>query len=231
MRNIHERINILLTAIGAVNKGGVNAHFKFSFRGIDQCLNAMAPAIRAAGLTPSVIHELISHDVGERGSTAVVRTTFRLSCEGGEWTSTAIGEARDGGDKAIAKAMSIGFKYAVFHGLCIPYDEALSDDPDASVPQQHSARSQPTVRYAQSVNEVTGPNAPGALEAAARREVVCDFTPDKKPVRLAISEMTEAQLQSARRLAQRGVERDNAYSARAADDLEAIITWLDRPQE
>lgn len=233
---IHDRIHKMLTALGAVGKDGLHPHHKFRFRSIDQCLNAMAPALRIAGLTPSVTHELLKLDDNAGRVRVIVKTTFRLSCAEGGWESTGIGEGIDSQDKATNKAMSAGFKYAVFQGLVIPYEDAMSDDSDASPdvpmhrPQPQRAPAPRAPQRSHVDDELPepppergarrAPNDPQAVAAGAR-VVTYDFV-DGRPARKAVASLTPAERASAMRIAQNGVAKNNQYSDRAQQDLDAM---------
>ena len=110
-----------------------NAEGRYMFRGIDDVINAIAPALRTHGafVVPSLVDK--SNEVqptARGGSVNLVRVTvdFAIYGEIGDpIVGTAPGEAFDSGDKATAKAMSVAFRTFLLQALAIPTNEP---DPD-----------------------------------------------------------------------------------------------------
>lgn len=123
--------NELLTGI---SKDKRNQQQGFSFRGIDDVYNAMAPALVKHGLV--ILPRIIERDVAERQTKnggalfyVVVKAEFDFVCaeDGSKHTVCTFGEAMDSGDKATNKAMSIAYKYAAFQTFCIPTEDTAQD--------------------------------------------------------------------------------------------------------
>lgn len=118
--------------IGAVVKGHQHQQ-RWSYRSVDDALNALNPILAELGLTitPKCSkHKLEVRPLEQRDGTtkllsqATLKMKLQISAFDGSCTTvSAIGEAWDwSGDKATSKAMSQAFKYCVFLGFCIPTD-------------------------------------------------------------------------------------------------------------
>ena len=128
---IHQSILNVSAAIGAIGKdkradittkGG---SFSYQFRGIDDVLDALHPALIECGVTvtPQVRDVLPITD-------GVLLTIDYLiaNVHGDSVTATFVGEGRDRGDKAAQKAQSNAYKYMAFQCFCIPVDVSDSDN-------------------------------------------------------------------------------------------------------
>jgi hypothetical protein len=106
----------------------------FSFRGIDDVLNALSPLLAEHKLCifPRITNRASVERQTKSGG-AVFYTTvsaafdFVSAVDGSKHTAETIGEAMDSGDKSTNKAMSIAYKYAVFLTFCVP----IEGTPDA----------------------------------------------------------------------------------------------------
>lgn len=118
---------------------------RFSFRGVDDVMQAVGPALRKHGVifapsrVVSVEHERYTTAKGSLmdGVTVIVEYTV-TGPQGDTLTAAAAGQAADSGDKAVPKAMSVAFRTVLLQTLCIPTDEA---DPDSQV-HERAPRSQ-----------------------------------------------------------------------------------------
>lgn len=141
MGKILELIPQLMEQIGVVGKSGYNTQNKHKFRSIDDVMNAVHPALVKLKITPTFncpSESIFRETLREQKSGGGERLIFRTSCQtvvtlkaddGSAETYSAVGEGLDyGGDKSANKAMSAGYKYALGHGLCIPFEDI--DDPD-----------------------------------------------------------------------------------------------------
>ncbi len=110
---------------------------RFSFRGVDDVMQAVGPKLRKHGLifapsrVVSVEHERYTTAKGSLmdGVTVVVEYTI-TGPTGDTMTAAAAGQAADSGDKAVPKAMSVAYRTVLLQALCIPTDEP---DPDSQV--------------------------------------------------------------------------------------------------
>lgn len=119
--------------IGAVTKGKKSKQGDYMYRGVDDVMNALQPALikNKMFIVPVVTGEQREERVSKSGIPLLftrLSITFRFYAEDGSYIEAAvIGEAMDSGDKATNKAMSVAYKYACFQVFCIPTDETDSD--------------------------------------------------------------------------------------------------------
>lgn len=122
-----------------ISKDRENRQQGFSFRGIDQVYNALAPMLAKHGLVilPRITERTVTERTTQKGGVlfyVVVKAEFDFVAteDGSKHTVITYGEAMDSGDKATNKAMSIAYKYAAFQAFCIP-TEQTAIDADAEV--------------------------------------------------------------------------------------------------
>lgn len=122
-----------------ISKDRENRQQGFSFRGIDQVYNALAPMLAKHGLVilPRITERAVTERTTKSGGVlfyVVVKAEFDFVAteDGSKHTVSTYGEAMDSGDKATNKAMSIAYKYAAFQAFCIP-TEQTAIDADAEV--------------------------------------------------------------------------------------------------
>jgi hypothetical protein len=110
-----------------ISKDRSNQQQGYKFRGIDDCLNALAGLLPLHGLV--IIPTVLEREVVERQTktggtlfyvTVKVRFSFVSTLDGSRHDATIYGEAMDSADKATNKAMSAAYKYAVLLTFCIP---------------------------------------------------------------------------------------------------------------
>lgn len=127
--------------IGAISKDRKNP-VGFRYRGIEDALNHLQPALIELGLTVEIeCRDLRTAHYVEKGekkdrlqfqSHLLMDVTF-VATDGSRSKRTAAGEGLDtAGDKATNKAMAAAFKYAIFLGLCVPVEDGTLADPDAT---------------------------------------------------------------------------------------------------
>lgn len=134
---IFKTINEVMKKIGAVGKDRNNQQQHFQYRGIDDVMNELHPAMAECGLfvVPEVLEE--NRTTGQSKSGGVMNYTRQkikftfYALDGSNLSAVVIGEAMDSGDKASNKALSIGLKYALLQVLCIPTED--EKDPDAQI--------------------------------------------------------------------------------------------------
>lgn len=123
---------------------------RFNFRGVDDVVQAVGPALRKHGVVfapsrvVSVEHERYETAKGSSmdGVTVVVEYTVTGPC-GDSLTVAAAGQAADSGDKAVPKAMSVAYRTAMLQALCIPTGEP---DPDLNVHERAPRDDRPVLR-------------------------------------------------------------------------------------
>lgn len=144
-----------ISKIGAeiVNSGGISKDRKnqsqgYSFRGVEDFLNVLAPLLPKHGIViaPRLIHRELFERTTAKGGTmfhAIAEYEFDFICAGDGSkmvVGPVIGEAMDSGDKAHNKTLSMAYKYAVMLAFCIPteVDDADGQSPEV-VPQEKPA--------------------------------------------------------------------------------------------
>ena len=138
---INELLPKVMADIGEIAKLRRNTQGSgYNFRGIDDALNHVNPALVKHGVSASVkVHDLQSESWdrdGKAGVQRVYRVTLIMDLtftgpDGSQITNSTCGEAIDyGGDKASSKAMSNAMKYGLFFGLCLPVERQDIEDGD-----------------------------------------------------------------------------------------------------
>jgi hypothetical protein len=139
---IYSRIALVMSDLRAIDKMQRNEQQKFMFRGIDDVLNGVQPAmVKHQVFVTQTIVERIRKD-GEtvnvyQGKENVKKWVhcvnhycFRFTTIDGSFIETFVdGEGIDYGDKASNKCNSIALKYALINTFLIPTKEL--DDPDS----------------------------------------------------------------------------------------------------
>jgi hypothetical protein len=140
---IHELLPKVMADIGPILKDRSNTAQNYKFRGVDQALSKVQPALIKHGVTLAVKtdgHVAHRYELAPDQKTGKERYQMHVTLlmtvtfcapDGSTVASTVPGEAVDtNGDKATFKAMSMAFKYALFFGLCIPVEKGLIAEGD-----------------------------------------------------------------------------------------------------
>jgi hypothetical protein len=160
MKGVYIAISLVqeeLARIG-IGKKRQNQQQGYSFRGIDDVYNELAPLLAKFKLCilPRVINRTVSERNNKNGTaifSVTVECEFDFVCaeDGSCHTVKTFGEAMDSGDKATNKAMSAAFKYACMQAFCIPTEG--DNDGDATSHEVSSTQSKSTYAKSQSVTE------------------------------------------------------------------------------
>lgn len=138
---IFSTINSVMSELGAIAKNKRNQQQGFSYRGVDDVMNALNPLMVKHKLfcVPKVLRNEREERQTSRGSNllySIVTMEYTLYAEDGSSVSAVvIGEGMDSGDKATNKAMAIAYKYAMFQIFSIPTEET-APDADADTPEE-----------------------------------------------------------------------------------------------
>lgn len=132
---IYAAIIGVMDDVGAVAKDRKNTQQGFMYRGVDDVMNAIQPAMVKHGVF--VVPEVLSQERQERQTRSGGNMTLTLlrvrysfyAKDGSSVSAEVVGEAMDNADKSSNKAMSVAYKYACFQVFSIPTEE--QDDPDA----------------------------------------------------------------------------------------------------
>lgn len=165
--NAVSKVSGVLAKAG-ISKDRSNQQQGYKFRGIDDCLNALAPLLAEHGVIiyPEVLERgVIERETRNGGAlfyvTVKVKYTFAAD-DGSSFPVTTYGEAMDSADKATNKAMSAAYKYAVIQTFCIPTEG--DNDADA---------------HTHEVMPATKPSAVPAARAANAKKMQALQTPKK----------------------------------------------------
>jgi hypothetical protein len=166
-----------LTKAG-IGKDRQNTQQGYSFRGIDDVYNALAPLLAAEQLCilPRVKSREVIERQTQRGGTLFyvsvdVDFHFVSAVDGSQHVVSMPGEAMDSGDKATNKAMSAAYKYACLQTFCIPTEG--DNDADATThtdvtPTAKPVKKQSTVQPPPAGEPVLGPSEIDSINALAR---------------------------------------------------------------
>lgn len=139
---IYKAIPCIMGEINAVGKNKKNTQQGFMYRGVDDVMNAINPALvkNNVFIVPEVMEQSREERKTAKGGSllySVCRMKFRFYADDGSYVeAVTTGEGMDSGDKSTNKAMAVAFKYACFKVFCIPTEEMK--DPDAETPEPSS---------------------------------------------------------------------------------------------
>ena len=149
-----------------IAKGRRNQQQGYSFRGIDDVYNALAPLLARHHLiiVPRVLTREKTEQTTQKGGIlfyVVVQVEFDIVCasDGSKITACTWGEAMDSADKATNKAMSAAYKYMAMQTFCIPTEG--DNDADASH-HEVKANAGSLERSSPKAQRATGGEAPPA---------------------------------------------------------------------
>lgn len=170
---IYTKMSAVMKDIGPVTKDQTNSHQKYKFRGIDQFVNALHPALVRHGviLVPEVLErtEQIVEVTRSNGNAGIdkhvsLRVRYTFFAEDGSSVSTVLtGEGVDSGDKATNKALSAALKYALIQTFAVPTEDMVDGDSDSP----EIGRKKSSVK-AGTTNTFGTPNPP-AVEATTEK--------------------------------------------------------------
>jgi len=150
--------------IGAIEKAQENKFDRYKFRGIDDLLNALQPALVKHGVVALPDIEDCQLDTYETAKGAImlravmrVRFTFYCAEDGSSVSCTVQGEGADRGDKAVNKAHSSAMKNAMFEALCIPVESGGMIDSETDSPNAKSAPRKRATKKAKPANDPPPP--------------------------------------------------------------------------
>jgi hypothetical protein len=147
---IFKKMIDIMCEIGPVSKDQKNQAQGFKFRGIDQFINALHPALakHRVFMSPrvaSITYEMreVTRNTGKVGMDKHVHLQVEYTFFAEDGSFVVIGpiaaEGLDSGDKATAKALSAGLKYALIQAFSIPTEDMAEGDAESPeiAPRQH----------------------------------------------------------------------------------------------
>lgn len=161
-----------------IKKDKKNVMQGYSFRGIDDVYNALAPLLAKNNLCilPRATERACVERQTQKGGVLFYVTVkcdfdFVSAIDDSKHTVTTYGEAMDSADKATNKAMSAAYKYAAFQAFCIPVDVEDADahhhevKPQApkekTLPQQYPKAHFEKTTYIKSISTKEGTSQKG----------------------------------------------------------------------
>jgi hypothetical protein len=136
---IYKKMTEIMKDIGPVSKDQKNTAQGFKFRGIDQFVNSLHPALVKHGvfMAPRLVKE--EHEIrevvrgsGKTGADKHVSIQMEYDFFAEDGSKVTIGpipaEGLDSGDKATNKALSAALKYALIQTFSIPTEDMAEAD-------------------------------------------------------------------------------------------------------
>lgn len=139
---IYEKMSLVMKEIGAIGKNQKNSAQGFKFRGIDDFVNSLYPALTKHGvfMAPRCVseqHELkeVTRGSGKAGVDKHVTILMEYDFFAEDGSKVTVGpipaEGLDSGDKATNKALSAALKYALIQTFSIPTEDMAEADLDS----------------------------------------------------------------------------------------------------
>lgn len=136
---IYKKMSQVMAEIGAIGKDQKNVQQGFKFRGVDQFVNSLYPALvkhgvfmspRCMGATQDIRE--VTRSNGKAGVDKHVNILMEYDFYAEDGSKVTIGpvpgEAVDSGDKATNKALSASLKYALIQTFSIPTEDMAEGD-------------------------------------------------------------------------------------------------------
>lgn len=163
---VYQAIAAVMEDVGreGIAKDRKNQQQGYSFRGIDDVYNALAPILARHHLI--IVPRVLSREKTERDTQkggvlfyVVVHVEFDIICsvDGSRITAATYGEAMDSADKATNKAMSAAYKYMAMQTFCIPTEGDNDADAHHHEVRANAAPSRPPVRSQQATGAAVSP--------------------------------------------------------------------------
>lgn len=167
---IYKKMSEVMAEIKYVSKDKVNNAQGFKFRGIDDMINALYPALTKHGVfmtprTTSYSQEIreVTRSNGKPGVDKHVSLMVEYDFYAEDGSKITVGpiaaEGLDSGDKATNKALSAALKYALIQTFSVPTEdmaEADLDTPTISLPQSKQEGKVSELR----ASGISGPTTP-----------------------------------------------------------------------
>lgn len=139
---IYKKMSEVMKDIGAVTKDQKNMAQGFKFRGIDQFVNALYPALTRHGVfmaprATQFAQELkeVTRSNGKAGVDKHVSILMEYDFYAEDGSRVTVGpipaEGLDSGDKATNKALSAALKYALIQTFSVPTEDMAEADLDS----------------------------------------------------------------------------------------------------
>jgi hypothetical protein len=161
---IYKKMSEVMRDIGSVGKDQKNQAQGFKFRGIDQFVNSLYPALTRHGvfMAPRCVseqHELkeVTRGSGKAGIDKHVTILMEYDFFAEDGSKVTVGpipaEGLDSGDKATNKALSAALKYALIQTFSVPTEDMAEADLESPEIGRRSSNSTQAIATS-SVNNV-----------------------------------------------------------------------------
>lgn len=172
---IYKKMSDVMKDVGHIGKDQKNQAQGFKFRGIDQFVNALHPALNKHGvfMTPRAVRfdqevKDVTRSNGKAGVDKHISLLMEYDFYAEDGSKVTVGpipaEGLDSGDKATNKALSAALKYALIQTFSIPTEDMAEADLDS--PEMGRAvkpvyiKPTPTPTAGASVTSTSGPETP-----------------------------------------------------------------------
>lgn len=180
---IYKKMSEVMRDIGSVGKDQKNQAQGFKFRGIDQFVNSLYPALTKHGvfMAPRCVseqHELkeVTRGSGKAGVDKHVTILMEYDFFAEDGSKVTVGpipaEGLDSGDKATNKALSAALKYALIQTFSIPTEdmaEADLESPEIGRRSSNTSISTSSANNIDKLEEVAVESAPVASRGSFRK--------------------------------------------------------------
>ena len=193
---IYEAISNVMAEIGAIGKEKRNQQQGFMYRGIDDVMNALQPALvkNKVFVTPTVTKETREERTNKNNTLMFytrLEVLYRFYTVDGSYVETVvIGEAMDSGDKATNKAMSIAYKYACFQVFCIPTEEMEDPDKECHEPLPKEGKQQE--KQGKQTNSPSNTQRSDSAKSKASADQKANPIPSEKKMEQVASQVIDA---------------------------------------
>jgi hypothetical protein len=181
---VYKAIAAVMEDVGreGIAKDRKNQQQGYSFRGIDDVYNALAPILARHHLI--IVPRVLSREKTERDTQkggvlfyVVVHVEFDIICsvDGSRITAATYGEAMDSADKATNKAMSAAYKYMAMQTFCIPTEGDNDADAHHHEVRRDAAPSPSPVRSQQATGADARPPASAPVQTMSKGAARGDY--------------------------------------------------------
>jgi hypothetical protein len=207
---IYKKMSEVMKDIGAIGKDQKNTVQGFKFRGIDQFVNALHPALNRHGvfMTPRATHftqevKDVTRSNGKAGVDKHVSIMMEYDFWAEDGSKVTVGpipaEGVDSGDKATNKALSASLKYALIQTFSIPTEDMAEADLDSP----ELGRTTKITQQTKTTGTVTVGTVAAPLSVASSSELNAEFdaipapTANIEPLKKSTFRRNNTQTQSA----------------------------------
>ena len=189
---IYKKMSEVMRDIGSVGKDQKNQAQGFKFRGIDQFVNSLYPALTKHGvfMAPRCVseqHELkeVTRGSGKAGVDKYVTILMEYDFFAEDGSKVTVGpipaEGLDSGDKATNKALSAALKYVLIQTFSVPTEDMAEADLDSPEIGRRSSNSTQAIATSSANNvdkleEKPVESAPAASRGSFRKNSAKDAT-------------------------------------------------------